>query len=320
MRLKRVRLFGFKTFADRTEFDIDGGIVAVVGPNGCGKSNLVDAILWGLGEGNARQLRAQTGVDVIFGGSSRRKSLGFAEVTLLFDNEDGVLPIDSSEVSITRKLTNSGDSDYSINRQSCRLRDIFDLLADTGLGRTGYSIVGQKEIDQALSASPEDRRAWVDEAAGVQRYRARKNEALKRLAAAQQHMQRVNDLLRELEVQRDPLKEEAEVARKYRTAQNSLREVEVGLLIGELVKAVKETEELEARIAESQKLATEENSRAEVAESAAQAISEKAAGVEREIELLWSTHQRALTAQERSESQQITAKRRSATKRVAVVM
>src|SRR5690242_525981 len=140
MRLKRVRIFGFKTFADKAEFNIEGGLVAVVGPNGCGKSNLVDAILWGLGEGNARHLRAQSSADVIFGGSSRRKPLGYAEVNLLFDNEDGVLPIDSSEVSIGRKVTRAGDSEYSINRQNCRQRDIYDLLADSGLGRAGYSI------------------------------------------------------------------------------------------------------------------------------------------------------------------------------------
>ncbi|HET9131482.1 MAG TPA: AAA family ATPase, partial [Terriglobia bacterium] len=161
MRLKRVKIFGFKTFADRTDFNVDGGLIAVVGPNGCGKSNLVDAILWGLGEGNARSLRAAHNQDVIFSGSARRKGVGFAEVSLLFDNEDGSLPIDSSEVSVTRRLTRSGESQYSINRQGCRQRDIFELLADSGLGRAGYAIVGQKDIDNALAASPEERRAWV---------------------------------------------------------------------------------------------------------------------------------------------------------------
>src|SRR5687768_5031243 len=217
MRLKRVKLFGFKTFADKTEFDVDGDMIAVVGPNGCGKSNLVDAILWGLGEGSAKHLRAGTSQDVIFSGSSRRKALGYAEVTLLFDNEDGALPIDTAEVSITRRLNRGGDSDYYINRQHCRLRDILDLLADSGLGRAGYAIVGQKEIDQALAASAEDRRAWVDEAAGVQRYRSRKIESLRRLESAHQHLERVADILYELESQREPLREEAEVARRYKS-------------------------------------------------------------------------------------------------------
>lgn len=207
MRLKRVKIFGFKTFADRAEFNLDGGVIAVVGPNGCGKSNLVDAILWGLGEGNARHLRAQSSQDVIFSGTPRRKAVGFAEVNLLFDNEDGSLPIDTPEVSITRRLTRAGDSEYAINRQSCRLRDIYDLLADSGLGRAGYAIVGQKEIDAALSASAEDRRGWVDEAAGVQRYRVRKVESQRRLAQALEHLSRVTDILTELESQREPLAE-----------------------------------------------------------------------------------------------------------------
>ena len=154
MKLKRVKLFGFKTFAERVELDLEGDLIAVVGPNGCGKSNLVDAILWGLGESNARSLRAQTGQDVIFNGSVNRKPLGFAEVHLHFDNEDGALPLDSAEVMISRKLNRSGDSDYQINRKSCRQRDVYDLLSDSGLGRAGYAIVGQREIDAALAASP----------------------------------------------------------------------------------------------------------------------------------------------------------------------
>ncbi|MEQ1934170.1 MAG: AAA family ATPase, partial [Fimbriimonadaceae bacterium] len=263
MRLKRVRIFGFKTFADRTEFDVSGGVIAVVGPNGCGKSNLVDAILWGLGEGNARQLRAQSSQDVIFSGSSKRKPVGFAEVTLLFDNEDGALPIESSEVAISRRLTRSGESEYSINRQNCRLRDVLDLLADSGLGRAGYSIVGQKEIDSALAASAEDRRAWIDEAAGVQRYRGRKLDAARRLNQAQNHLERVADIVAEIETQREPLKDEAEVARRYRSIMQSLREVESNLLVVEIAKASREVAELEAKVNDSQRLAEKENQLAE---------------------------------------------------------
>lgn len=263
MRLKRVRIFGFKTFADRTEFDVSGGVIAVVGPNGCGKSNLVDAILWGLGEGNARQLRAQSSQDVIFSGSSKRKPVGFAEVTLLFDNEDGALPIESSEVAISRRLTRSGESEYSINRQNCRLRDVLDLLADSGLGRAGYSIVGQKEIDSALAASAEDRRAWIDEAAGVQRYRGRKLDAARRLSQAQNHLERVADIVAEIETQREPLKDEAEVARRYRSIMQSLREVESNLLVVEIAKASREVAELEAKVNDSQRLAEKENQLAE---------------------------------------------------------
>jgi len=300
MRLKRVKIFGFKTFADRTEFNVDGGLIAVVGPNGCGKSNLVDAILWGLGEGNARSLRATHSQDVIFSGSARRKGVGFAEVSLLFDNEDGSLPIDSSEVSISRRLTRAGETEYSINKQSCRQRDIFELLADSGLGRAGYAIVGQKDIDNALAASPEERRAWVDEAAGVQRYRARKQESLRRLASAQQHLSRINDILTELEAQREPLREEAEVAKRYKSALNSLREVESGLLIDEVAKTVREVSELEQRISESGRLSQEEIVRADRLERESRALGERISEIEREMDSVRGLQQGSLTAMERA--------------------
>lgn len=302
MRLKRVKIFGFKTFADRTEFDLQNNLTAVVGPNGCGKSNLVDAILWALGEGNARHLRAQSNQDVIFSGSARRKGVGFAEVTLLFDNEDGALPIQSSEVSVTRRLNRAGESEYFINRQICRLRDVFDLLADSGLGRSGYAIVGQKEIDQALAASPEDRRGWIDEAAGVQRYRARKMESLKRLGSARNHLDRVGDILNELEGQREPLREEAEVALRYKSALNSLRSVESGLLVLEVAKAAREVRDLEAKIANSQQLAGVETGAAEAAEQEARILSEKARSLEAEQERIRDLVRLALTAEERSEA------------------
>lgn len=301
MRLKRVRIFGFKTFADRTEFDLEGGVIAVVGPNGCGKSNIVDAILWGLGEGNSRQLRAQTSQDVIFSGSSRRKAVGFAEVTLLFDNEDGSLPIDTPEVSITRRLTRQGESDYSINRQSCRLRDILDLLADSGLGRAGYAIVGQKEIDQALAASAEDRRSWIDEAAGVQRYRSRKVESLRRLNQAHTHLERVNDIITEIESQRDPLKEEAEVAIRYKSVLQSLREVESNLLVVEIARAHRESEALEAKIRDSQLLADKETRLAESIELSSGTIIGQLRALDTTIETLRTQLSQALMQGERAE-------------------
>ncbi|HVT14220.1 MAG TPA: chromosome segregation protein SMC [Fimbriimonadaceae bacterium] len=302
MRLKRVRIFGFKTFADRTEVNLDGGIIAVVGPNGCGKSNLVDAILWALGESNARHLRATAGPDVIFSGSARRKPVGFAEVTLFFDNEDAALPIDAPEVTVTRRLTRSGESEYFINRRSCRQRDIHELLADSGLGRAGYAIVGQKEIDQALAASPEDRRAWVDEAAGVQRYRARKVESMKRLSSARDHLVRVEDILRELDSQREPLREEAEVARKYRAATAALREVETGVLILDLAKSSREVLEHETRLAASAEIVKSESQKAERLEEGAKALRGQVLDVEHEMEGVRTNLQEALTAMERSDA------------------
>jgi chromosome segregation protein len=303
MRLKRVKIFGFKTFAERTEFNLGGGIVAVVGPNGCGKSNLVDAILWGLGEGNARHLRAQSGVDVIFNGSSRRKPVGFSEVSLLFDNEDGSLPIDSAEVSISRRLTRAGESEYAINRQHCRQRDVYDLLADSGLGRAGYAIVGQKEIDSALSASVEERRGWIDEAAGVQRYRARKVESQRRLSGAMGHLERVHDIMRELETQREPLREEAEVAARYKSVQHSLREVESGLLVKELGKASREIDDLEKKIEESRRVAAEESRRAEEVEEESRRNAARIADLERLIDDLRARQQTLSTTVERAEAE-----------------
>ncbi|AIE88172.1 chromosome segregation protein SMC [Fimbriimonas ginsengisoli] len=302
MRLKRVRIFGFKTFADRTEFSLEGGVIAVVGPNGCGKSNLVDAILWGLGEGNSRHLRAATSQDVIFSGSANRKPVGFAEVTLLFDNEDGGLPIETSEVSITRRLTRSGDSEYSINRHPCRLRDIYDLLADSGLGRAGYAIVGQKEIDSALSASAEDRRAWVDEAAGVQRYRARKLESQRRLVAAQEHLSRVADILHELESQREPLREEAEIAQRYKSLMGALREVEVGLLVEEVARAIAEVRENEARLEESARVSQAELARAEALDHKIRETGAAISALEQELDTIRGLQQGSLTALERADA------------------
>ncbi len=296
MRLKRVKIFGFKTFADRTEFDVEGALTAVVGSNGCGKSNLVDAILWGLGEASPRHIRAATGTDVIFNGSAHRKPLGFAEVTLLFDNEDGMLPIDMAEVSVSRRLTRSGESEYRINRAVCRQRDLFELFADSGLGRTGYAIVGQKEIDQALSASPEERRGWLDEAAGVQRYRARKLEAQRRLTAARTHLERTADILRELEFQREPLREEAEVALVYRTAMTSLRQVETGMLVHELRKAVSDINAATERVNSSVKLADQESARAEGFDRELESLTAKIQTLEASIESVRSSQHHSLTA------------------------
>jgi len=303
MRLKRVRIFGFKTFADRTEISLEGDVIAVVGPNGCGKSNLVDAILWGLGEGNARQLRAQSSQDVIFNGSAKRKGLGYAEVTLLFDNEDGALPIDTAEVAVTRRLTRNGDNEYSINRRACRQRDVYELLADSGLGRAGYAIVGQKEIDNALNASAEDRRAWIDEAAGVQRYRQRKIESLRRLASARDHLSRVGDILGELETQREPLRAEAEVAARYKNVQNTLREVEVGYLIAEVAHATEEEERLDQSITQSLALLQTESHRAEALEEEATAKAKEATQVQREIDQLRADQHQNSTTVERTEAE-----------------
>lgn len=259
MRLIRVKIFGFKTFAEKTEITFDGDLVSIVGSNGCGKSNIVDAIMWGLGETNARHLRAQTNKEIIFAGSPFRKQLGYAEVTLVFDNEDGSLPIDSAEVAITRRVSRSGDSDYEINGRSCRLRDITELLADSGLGKAGYSIVTQQEIDQALAASPQQRRSWVDEASGVQRYGLKRAEAMRRLSATNNHLSRTNDVINELQRQVGPLAKDAEIAREYRSVLSTLRELESGLLCIELHRFDTDLKGLTERIEAAQQLIDKES-------------------------------------------------------------
>jgi chromosome segregation protein len=286
MKLKKVKIFGFKTFADKTELELDGNVIAVVGPNGCGKSNIVDSILWGLGETSPKHIRAGANQEVIFAGSSRRKPVGFSEVTLLFDNEDGSLPIESPEVAITRRLTRAGESTYQINRRNCRLRDIADLLADSGLGRAGYAIVGQSDIDQALAANPIQRRGWIDEAAGVQRYRSRRVEALRRLESATAHLERIADIMNEIQAQREPLEEEAELAKRYKAAANSLREVELGLLAKELFDAVKELEDVEARAQSAISLSLKETQRAQALDQESKEAIAKAQELETRIELL----------------------------------
>ncbi len=310
MRLKSVKIYGFKSFADRTDIDVDGNLVAVVGPNGCGKSNLVDAILWGLGELSPKHLRAQLSTDVIFGGSSKRKQLGYAEVVLTFDNEEGLLPISSTEVTVGRKVDRSGESAYSINGRACRLKDIYELFADTGLGRTGYAIVTQSDIDQALSAAPEMRRVWLDEAAGVQKYRTRKKEALTRLDSAVQHLTRVTDVIIEIERQREPLREEAEAARSYKQKLGSLREIESGLLIVEAAQLKSKIDELEGTIKERRDQSENLRSEAEADDSEAERLSVQLRDAETELERLGDRLNDAVAAVERAAARKALAEQR----------
>lgn len=279
MKLKRLRLIGFKTFADKTEIEFSDGITAIVGPNGCGKSNVADAILWVLGEQNPRLLRGSETRDFIFAGSDRRKPVGMAEVELLIDNTDGSLPLEFSEIAVARRIYRSGESRYTINGSTCRLKDIVDLFLDTGMGRGAYSFVGQNEVDAVLSARPEDRRELFDEAAGVQKYRTRKREALRKLEVSELNLTRVNDIVAELERQREPLREQAELAERYLAALDRIRQVEADVLVAEahrydyeLYVARKEREECIARVAQlDEALARLEHEAAEARSRLAQA-------------------------------------------------
>ncbi len=231
MHLKRLELYGFKTFPDRTSLEFGPGVIGIVGPNGSGKSNLADAILWCLGEQSMKSLRSSRAGDVIFAGSDTRKRLGVAEVSLTLDNGDGALPLDFSEVTMTRRVFRSGEGEYFINRVPCRLRDIHELLLDTGIGRNAYSMISQTEIDRILSVRSEDRREIFEQAAGIQRYRRRKNEAGRKLDRVCANLTRVNDIIHELEAQLEPLAAQSETAREYKRLSKELFDLKLSLMV-----------------------------------------------------------------------------------------
>ncbi len=231
MYLKRLELQGFKSFADKTVLEFRPGITTVIGPNGSGKSNISDSIRWVLGEQSMKSLRGSNSQDVIFAGTENRKSLGFAEASIVFDNSDGKLPVEYTEVTVTRKLYRSGESNYYINKTPCRLKDVLELFMDTGIGKDGYSIIGQGKIDEILSNKSEDRRHIFEEAAGIVKYRTRKAESEKKLEQTKLNLLRINDILSEIEINIGPLKTQAEKAKKYLELRDELKSIEVGLFI-----------------------------------------------------------------------------------------
>lgn len=231
MLLKRLELQGFKSFADKTVLDFVDGSTAVVGPNGSGKSNISDAIRWVIGEMSAKSLRGANMQDVIFAGTETRKPVNFAEVSLVIDNSTHLFDIDFDEVIVTRRLFRSGESVYQINRANCRLKDIHELFMDTGLGRDGYSIIGQGSVSQILSTKAEDRRSLFEEAAGVSKYKYRKEEAERKLRGVEENLVRISDITSELEAQRAPLKRQSEKARRYLGLYEEYKGLDVNLSI-----------------------------------------------------------------------------------------
>ena len=250
MYLKKLEMQGFKSFADKTTLEFEKGITAVIGPNGSGKSNISDAIRWVLGEQSIKTLRGSKLEDVIFAGTEARRSLGFAEVDITIDNSDGKLPVDYSEVTVTRRVYRSGESEFFINKNQCRLKDIVELFMDTGIGRDGYSIIGQGRIDEILSTKSEDRRHIFEEAAGIVKYRTRKEEAEKKIADTRQNLVRINDIVSEIENQLGPLEEQSEKARKFLDIREKLKYLEIGLFISNIKKNKQKLEELVAQIDE----------------------------------------------------------------------
>ena len=243
MYLKRLELQGFKSFPDKIRLDFNKGITAVVGPNGSGKSNIADAIRWVLGEQSAKSLRGGKMEDIIFAGTQNRRPLGFAEVSMLIDNADNKMPIDFSEIKITRRVFRSGESEYAINGTSCRLRDVKEMFMDTGVGREGYSIIGQGRVEEILSARSEDRRYLFEEAAGIVKYKNRRNEAQVHIERQKQNLVRVNDIMDELFLQLEPLEKQAEVAKDFLDKRERLKYLQIHLFISEVTRYEKELED-----------------------------------------------------------------------------
>ena len=235
MYLKALEIQGFKSFPDKTVLNFGEDITAIVGPNGSGKSNISDAIRWVMGEQSAKGLRGAKMEDVIFGGTEQRNQVGFAQVTLVLDNTERIFPsMEEAEVAVTRRYYRSGESEYYINRQSVRLKDVTELFLDTGLGREGYSIIGQGKIDEILSTRSSERREIFEEAAGISRFRHRKEEAERKLERTEENLVRINDKISELELQVEPLRDQAEKAKKYLVLRDELRVLEISVWLENL--------------------------------------------------------------------------------------
>lgn len=263
MYLKRLELQGFKSFADKTVLELMPGITTVIGPNGSGKSNISDAIRWVLGEQSMKSLRGTKSLDIIFAGTQNRKSLGFAEASLVFDNSDGALPIEYTEVTVTRKIYRSGETGYFINKVPCRLKDVLELFMDTGIGKDGYSIIGQGKIDEILSNKSEDRRHIFEEAAGIVKYRTRKEESEKKLEHTKLNLLRINDILTEIEGNLEPLQMQSDKAKKYLNLREELKSIEIGLFVYNIEKYKKDLGELVQSIEVMQNQANEEDEKLE---------------------------------------------------------
>lgn len=286
MFLKRLEIYGFKSFADRVTIEFDRGFTAVVGPNGSGKSNITDAIRWVLGEQSAKTLRGGKMEDIIFAGSDTRKPLNFAEVTLTLDNSDHFLPLDYEEISVTRRVYRSGESEFFINKQSCRLKDIVDLFMDSGLGKDGFSIISQGRVDEILNSKPEERRAIFEEAAGVLKYKKRKIKAEANLEETEENLNRVRDILHELEQQLDPLKKQAATAREYLAKKEELEKYAVGLIVYEIEDLHARWEEARQKVERLRDQELELSTEKAKIEASLTQIREKMAGLDDQVDKL----------------------------------
>ncbi len=248
MYLKSIEVQGFKSFANKIVFEFHNGITGIVGPNGSGKSNVADAVRWVLGEQRAKQLRGGNMQDVIFSGTENRKPLSYASVAITLDNSDHKLPVEFEEVKVTRKLYRSGESEYLINGSACRLKDINEMFYDTGIGKEGYSIIGQGQIDKILNGKPEERRELFDEAAGIVKFKRRKNMSVKKLEEEQQNLIRVNDILGELEKQFGPLERQSEKAKEYLKKKEELKKYDINMFLLESIRLKEQMEDVQKKL------------------------------------------------------------------------
>lgn len=286
MLLKRLEMVGFKSFAERTAVDFVPGVTAVVGPNGSGKSNVTDAVRWVLGEQSAKSLRGGKMEDIIFAGSDSRKPLNFAEVAITLDNEDHFLPIDYNEVCIMRRVYRSGESEYYINKQQCRLKDIVDLLMDSGLGRDSFSIISQGRVEQILNSKPDERRAIFEEAAGVLKYKTRKKKAEVKLKETEENLNRVRDIIYELESQIEPLRIQSSIAQDYLDKKEELEQYEVSLLIYEIEQLHTQWETLKKQLEENRDKEIELSTQIQNKEAEIQQLRDKQTALDESIEQL----------------------------------
>ena len=234
MFLKQLEINGFKSFLGKIELNFTDGINAIVGPNGSGKSNIADAIRWVIGEQSVKTLRGNRMEDIIFSGSEKMKAAGFAEVTIVLDNTDKGIDLDYNEISVTRRMFRSGESEYYLNKTQCRLKDLTEIFMDTGVGKDGYSIIGQGKIDEILSNKSDDRRAIFEEASGISKYKYRKIESEKKMERTEHNIIRIQDILQEVESQLEPLLEQAEITKKYQKYLHELKTLDVSLIVSNI--------------------------------------------------------------------------------------